>query len=255
MPSLRLARRWRVCLAYARDCRVARYELPRPLLAPPFVCWTVPLTCGSSCVPPLFNVPAPERSTALHPQRGHPMTICPLRALWLACALLLSTIIGICGGVLAWLGGDNPAKAVITGGAAFAAVTTLAILVLSYVAARRRPPMPAQRRRSSRRAGALSMSRRAYMALRKDDDVLSRQNPFITRRCGPDIRRRAAGLSRSRNTEPGTGRRQPNRPSTSPYAAQSPPHDRPTLAGDQVKQRGHVVRARCSACGPDSLQG
>lgn len=76
------------------------------------------------------------------------MTVPALRALWLAYTLLLSSITGITGGVLAWLGGDNPARAVIAGGATFAATTGLAILVLTFVAP---PPVLPQQGRRNRR--------------------------------------------------------------------------------------------------------
>jgi hypothetical protein len=48
-------------------------------------------------------------------------------------ALLFSMIIGFGGGILAWLGGDNPPDAVIAGAAAFAATMTLAVLVLTFL--------------------------------------------------------------------------------------------------------------------------
>jgi hypothetical protein len=61
------------------------------------------------------------------------MTTTFVRSLWLAGALLLSLITGIGGGVLDWLGGDHPAKAIIAGAAAFAATMALAILILTFV--------------------------------------------------------------------------------------------------------------------------
>jgi hypothetical protein len=73
------------------------------------------------------------------------MNTSALRALWLACVLLLSSITGIGGGVLAWLGGDNPARAVIAGAATFAATTGLAILVLTFVGSAPEPPRRTRR--------------------------------------------------------------------------------------------------------------
>lgn len=63
------------------------------------------------------------------------------RGLWIALTIVLGIVTGICGGVLASLGGDNAARAVITGAATFAGTVTLATLVLSFVASssERRP--------------------------------------------------------------------------------------------------------------------
>lgn len=63
-----------------------------------------------------------------------------LRALWLAFSLLLSTLTGTAGGALAWIGGDNPAKAIMTGAATFAATTTLIILILVFTTSASVPP-------------------------------------------------------------------------------------------------------------------
>ncbi|MFI7027059.1 hypothetical protein [Micromonospora sp. HUAS LYJ1] len=60
-----------------------------------------------------------------------------VRGLWIAYVLLLSMIIGLVGGALAYLGGDNPAKAIIAGGASFAATVGLAILTLTFLAGTR----------------------------------------------------------------------------------------------------------------------
>jgi hypothetical protein len=62
------------------------------------------------------------------------MTTYSARGLWLACAVLLSTIVGIGGGVLSFIGGDNPAKAVVAGAATFAGTMALVILVLTFIA-------------------------------------------------------------------------------------------------------------------------
>jgi hypothetical protein len=61
------------------------------------------------------------------------MTNLATRGLWLTCGLLLSVIIGITGGVLAHIGGDNPARAIIAGASAFAGATTLTVLILNFI--------------------------------------------------------------------------------------------------------------------------
>jgi hypothetical protein len=73
-----------------------------------------------------------------------------IRGLWTASALLLSMIIGIIGGVLAWLGGDNAPNAVMSGAATFAATMTLAVLILTFLGAGDRP-RSGQRRRGIKR--------------------------------------------------------------------------------------------------------
>jgi len=61
------------------------------------------------------------------------MTNTFIRGLWIAGAFLFSLIMGIGGGVLDWIGGDHPAKAIIAGAASFAATMTLTVLVLTFV--------------------------------------------------------------------------------------------------------------------------
>ena len=61
------------------------------------------------------------------------MTTTFLRILWVCGTLLFGVITGISGGALAWLGGDNPAKAIMTGAATFAATLTLVLLILNFV--------------------------------------------------------------------------------------------------------------------------
>jgi hypothetical protein len=56
-----------------------------------------------------------------------------LRGLWLAYALLLGFVLGTGGSLLAWVAGESPAKAAITGGAAFTAAVTLALMILKFV--------------------------------------------------------------------------------------------------------------------------
>jgi len=71
------------------------------------------------------------------------MTTYTARGLWLSCALLFSTVVGVAGGVLSFIGGDA-ADAIGTGAVAFAGTTTLLVLVLSYLA----PPDRAEPPRS-----------------------------------------------------------------------------------------------------------
>lgn len=56
------------------------------------------------------------------------------RALWLTCALIFSIIVGVAGGVLAFLAGDNAARAIISGGATFGGTTALLIVILNFLA-------------------------------------------------------------------------------------------------------------------------
>jgi hypothetical protein len=56
-----------------------------------------------------------------------------IRSLWLAYVMLLAAVVGAAGGLLSWASGDNPARAVITGGATFTATVTVALLILSLV--------------------------------------------------------------------------------------------------------------------------
>jgi hypothetical protein len=71
------------------------------------------------------------------------MTTPSTRALWLAWTLLLSLITGLTGGVLTYLGGDNPAHAIIAGAATFGGTTGLALLILGFLT----PPSHLPRRK------------------------------------------------------------------------------------------------------------
>ncbi|WP_281898107.1 hypothetical protein [Phytohabitans aurantiacus] len=53
-----------------------------------------------------------------------------LLGLWLAVGLLFSVIVGVAGGVLAWLSGQRPAAAIIAGGMAFGGAFTLVLAVI-----------------------------------------------------------------------------------------------------------------------------
>ena len=55
------------------------------------------------------------------------------RALWLTCALLFSIIVGVAGGGLAFLAGENLAYAVITAGGICGGTATLLILILGFL--------------------------------------------------------------------------------------------------------------------------
>jgi hypothetical protein len=54
------------------------------------------------------------------------------RGLWLACCLLLSTNVGLIGGILSHISGGKLAEAIISGATSFAATVTLTLLVLSF---------------------------------------------------------------------------------------------------------------------------
>ena len=56
-----------------------------------------------------------------------------LRPVWLACALLLSLIVGLSGGALSAVAGDNAAQAVINGSVAFAGSATLLVLIINFL--------------------------------------------------------------------------------------------------------------------------
>ncbi|MCF0092535.1 hypothetical protein [Micromonospora sp. MH99] len=56
-----------------------------------------------------------------------------VRALWIAWSLLLSAVIGIVGGGLAWLNDEHPAKSIIAGATAFAATETLCLMILGFL--------------------------------------------------------------------------------------------------------------------------
>jgi hypothetical protein len=56
-----------------------------------------------------------------------------IRLLWLACILLTAGGIGICAGILSWLGGMNPPTAILTGGAAFSAATLLLLTIERFL--------------------------------------------------------------------------------------------------------------------------
>jgi uncharacterized membrane protein len=55
------------------------------------------------------------------------------RAIWLALMMVFSFVIGGAAGLLSWAGGDDPAHAVVTGGASFGG-TVLVLLALFYFA-------------------------------------------------------------------------------------------------------------------------
>ncbi|GAB1509825.1 hypothetical protein JCM33774_18660 [Actinophytocola sp. KF-1] len=56
----------------------------------------------------------------------------PLRAVWLAFAMIVALFVGTAAGVLGWLSGQSPAAAVLTGGVAFGGTLTLAIVVIRF---------------------------------------------------------------------------------------------------------------------------
>lgn len=68
-----------------------------------------------------------------------------MRALWLAFALLLSSLVGYASGTLTWIGGKGPANAVIAGASGFATAITLTLLILAFVSTT--PASPPHRRR------------------------------------------------------------------------------------------------------------
>jgi hypothetical protein len=61
------------------------------------------------------------------------MTTRSVRGRWLTRVLLTSSVVGTGGGFLSFLGGDEPAKAVIAAGTAFGGATALFIAILAFV--------------------------------------------------------------------------------------------------------------------------
>ena len=55
------------------------------------------------------------------------------RGLWLAMAAVVGVLAGTAGAVLAYLAGNHPAQAAITGAGAGAATLTLAIMALTFL--------------------------------------------------------------------------------------------------------------------------
>jgi hypothetical protein len=56
------------------------------------------------------------------------------RGLWLAITVLAAVIVGTAAGLLAWLGGMNPATAILTGGGAFAGTVVLVLTMVRFTA-------------------------------------------------------------------------------------------------------------------------
>jgi hypothetical protein len=52
---------------------------------------------------------------------------------WIALATILSLFVGTGAGLLAWLGGQVPATAILTGGVAFGGTLTLAVLIINVL--------------------------------------------------------------------------------------------------------------------------
>jgi hypothetical protein len=50
-------------------------------------------------------------------------------ALWVAFCIVLGVLVGICAGLLAWLGGQDPPSAILAGGAAFGGTVALTLLI------------------------------------------------------------------------------------------------------------------------------
>jgi hypothetical protein len=65
--------------------------------------------------------------------KGSTVNTVSTRGLWLACALLLSIIVGAASGVLTLMAGAHPAVAVVAAGAGFAATTQLLIKIMTFV--------------------------------------------------------------------------------------------------------------------------
>jgi hypothetical protein len=55
-----------------------------------------------------------------------------VRGLWLAVILLTAVLTGSAGGLLAWLGGANPPKAILTGASVFSGTVLLSLTMLLF---------------------------------------------------------------------------------------------------------------------------
>jgi hypothetical protein len=55
------------------------------------------------------------------------------RGIWLALAVLAAALVGSVGGLLSWIGGMNPAQAILAGAASFGATTILLLKVIRFV--------------------------------------------------------------------------------------------------------------------------
>ncbi|WP_406733486.1 hypothetical protein [Streptomyces sp. NBC_01794] len=56
-----------------------------------------------------------------------------IRLIWLALMLQLAVVIGVVGGALSWLGGANPAHAVLTGAGVFSGAVLLLLAVAGFL--------------------------------------------------------------------------------------------------------------------------
>ena len=52
-----------------------------------------------------------------------------ISALWVAICILLALFIGVAAGILAWLAGQDPPAAILTGGGAFGGSLALALMI------------------------------------------------------------------------------------------------------------------------------
>lgn len=55
-----------------------------------------------------------------------------VRSLWLAIIMLTAMLVGVAGGLLAWIGGLNPPTAILTGGGAFGGTVLLVLTILRF---------------------------------------------------------------------------------------------------------------------------
>ncbi|MEU8195225.1 hypothetical protein AB0C10_15740 [Microbispora amethystogenes] len=55
------------------------------------------------------------------------------RGLWLAIIVTAGFVVGIAGGILAWLGGAHPALAVLAGAGGFVTFVTLSLTVANFL--------------------------------------------------------------------------------------------------------------------------
>lgn len=55
-----------------------------------------------------------------------------LRAVWIAIATIVATLVGTGAALLSWAGGANPPNSILTGGTAFATAFMLLLAVLTF---------------------------------------------------------------------------------------------------------------------------
>jgi hypothetical protein len=56
-----------------------------------------------------------------------------IKALWVALCIMFALLVGVAGGILAWLGGQHPPGAILIGGGAFGGTVTVALMIMNVL--------------------------------------------------------------------------------------------------------------------------